>query len=113
VFWELAGEFVVGPSTASIPRGEAATFGASLDTAVCGRELSSCGVEDDCGRDCGGGVGFGAAAAGAGIDKGGVGVGGGGIIPFGGPYCMMGRKVEGGGGGGFGSLTANMAASKT
>lgn len=44
----------------------------------------------------------------------GVGVGGGGIVPFGGPYCTIGRSVVGGGGGGgFGSLTANMVASKT
>jgi hypothetical protein len=43
-----------------------------------------------------------------------VGVGGGGIVPFGGPYCTIGRSVVGGGGaGGFGSLTANMVASKT
>lgn len=44
----------------------------------------------------------------------GVGVGGGGMAPFGGPYCTMGRSVVGGAGGcGFGSLTANMVASKT
>lgn len=45
-----------------------------------------------------------------------LGVGGGGMEPFGGPYCMMGRKmawvVGAGGGGGFGSLTAYSVASK-
>lgn len=34
------------------------------------------------------------------------------MTPFGGPYCRTGRWVIGGGGGGFGSLTAYMVASK-
>lgn len=38
--------------------------------------------------------------------------GGGGMTPLGGPYWMIGRWI-GGGGGGFGSLTANMVTSKT
>lgn len=57
--------------------------------------------------------------AGRGVDEGvgvvaGVGMGGGGIVPFGGPYCMMGRNWAGGGGAGaFGSFTANIVASRT
>ena len=44
----------------------------------------------------------------------GLGVGGGGMTPFGGPYSRIGRLSDGGlGGGGFGSLTANIVASKT
>lgn len=44
----------------------------------------------------------------------GLGVGGGGMTPFGGPYSRIGRLSVGGfGGGGLGSLTANMVASKT
>lgn len=59
-------------------------------------------------------------AAGVGVDEVeattdlGLGVGGGGMTPFGGPYSRIGRFSVGGfGGGGLGSLTANIVASKT
>lgn len=118
-----------------MPRGDAAgglgtgmgTAGVDRDTSGTGFSTTGCAAGRVGVRVCvcvcicvGVFCSWGTGASGAGICDGvealvGVaepGVGGGGMTPFGGPYCMTGRSVFGGGGG-FGSLTAYIVASKT
>lgn len=107
-----------GESTDSMPRGDATGFGGAAAAAADGTAFgASCGAGEGCGW-AGARTGVwvcvcGCEAAGEAVRAEAVGTetGGGGMIPFGGPYCSIGRNT-GCGAGGFGSLTAYIVASK-